>query len=197
MLNQLLTNQNKLARASKDSAVSDLATLAGFFLGVNMKQIQLTQGQVALVDDEDYEWLKQWKWCASKGHSTFYAHRKYYKNKKYHLVQMHRAILGILDEKTKLTDHINHNGLDNRRCNIRICTKSQNQCNIRPYKNTSSKYKGVSFHKNSKRWIAYIKYNHNYEYLGYYKEEKDAAKAYDSRARELFGEFAYLNFRKG
>ena len=95
-----------------------------------------------------------------------------------------------------VVDHINHNTLDNRRKNLRLCTWAQNNQNRRPSKrkNKLSKYKGVSFYKKSKLYRALIWCNKKQYFLGYFKDETDAAKAYDKKARELFGEFAYLNF---
>ena len=92
-------------------------------------------------------------------------------------------------------DHINHDGLDNRRANIRNCTLKQNNANSRSAKNASSKYKGVSWNKLRKKWAAYIKKDYKQLYLGLFENEIEAAKAYDRKAAELFGKFAKLNFK--
>jgi hypothetical protein len=107
---------------------------------------------------------------------------------------MHRIILNAPPHL--VVDHINHNGLDNRKANLRLCTVAQNNQNTRPHANPNklSKYKGVSLDKNRNLYIALIHRNKKNYYLGRFKNETDAAKAYDKKAAELFGEFAYLNF---
>lgn len=159
-----------------------------------MKQIPLTQGKFAIVDDEDYEWLNQWKWYARKHRNTFYAIRNtnQQSSERKH-VRMHRLILGLRKGDGKTSDHKNGNGLDNRRKNLRICTKSQNSQNRLPLKNTSSKFKGVYWDKKGKIWRAGIQKNSKRIYLGCFKSEIEAAKAYDRKAKELFGEFALCN----
>lgn len=158
-----------------------------------MKQIQLTKGQVAIVDDDDYAFLSQFKWHAhwSKGSKSFYA-LKGHKG-----MPMHRLIMG--NPEGMLVDHDNHNTLDNRKENLRVCTKSQN-CKNRK-KNvtqngvqTSSKYKGVSIHPESGKWRALLQVDGKSVSLGLYFSEEDAALAYDRGARKHFGEFAQTNF---
>lgn len=159
-----------------------------------MKQIPLTQGKFAIVDDGDYEWLNKYKWYAVKNRNTYYAVRKpSRKQGKRTRIYMHRQILDA--PKELQVDHANHNGLDNRRQNIRTCTHKQQQHNRLPVKNSSSKYKGVQWYESGKKWKAKIGYNNQYICLGYFVNEVDAAKAYDEKARELFGEFAYTNFK--
>lgn len=156
------------------------------------KEISLTQGKVALVDLEDYEWLNQFKWRTKKDVHTFYAVRQEgaYPQKFFY---MHREILNPPDGYS--SDHINGNGLDNRRRNLRICTASQNQHNQKINEQRgSSKYKGVCWHKAVEKFAAYIKANKKLIHLGYFQSEIEAAKAYDAKATELFGEFAKLNF---
>ncbi len=91
-------------------------------------------------------------------------------------------------------DHINHDGLDNRKTNLRNCTLKQNNANTRPTKGASSKYKGVTFAKREKKWVVYIKKDGRQTFLGCFDDEVEAAKAYDAAAAKLYGEFAYLNF---
>ena len=159
-----------------------------------MKQIPLTQGKVALVDDADYEWLNQWKWCAMKGHNTWYAARYSSPvNRKQRTIFMHREILGLKFGDPRQTDHRNHNGLANWRDNLRICNGTQNQYNRNPQKNHSSEYKGVSWHKRRHKWRARIFFDNHNIHLGYYASEVEAAKAYDKAAIEFFGEFALIN----
>ena len=91
-------------------------------------------------------------------------------------------------------DHINGNGLDNRKVNLRLCNSSQNQRNARKRKSGTSRFKGVDWHKESKKWRARICVNRKRIHIGRYKSEFEAAQAYDKKAIELFGEFASLNF---
>ena len=155
-----------------------------------MKKIPLTQGKFALVDDADYEWLSKWKWCY---HSRGYAARGQYNpvTKKITQIFMHRLIMNPL--KSMIIDHVNHNGLDNRRCNLRICTREQNAYNSRSHKNSASQYKGVHWGKLTQNWRAEITCKGKRIHLGVYTNEKDAARAYDNKAIELFGVFAKPN----
>ena len=91
-------------------------------------------------------------------------------------------------------DHINGNPLDNRKSNLRICTNAENQRNRGVNKNNTSGYKGVCWAKQNKKWKARIKHNGKLIHLGYYKDKEEAARAYDKKAKELHGEYAYLNF---
>lgn len=160
-----------------------------------MKEIALTKGMTALVDDEDFEWLNQNKWYANDAGRHVYAARHLWDHatKKKRRLYMHRA---ILDAPAHLqADHINHNGLDNRRANLRLCTMAQNQANSRKRRShTSSRFKGVSWHKATRNWRAAIKIGRHSKTLGYFEDEVEAAHVYDVRAREAFGEFAKLNF---
>lgn len=160
-----------------------------------MKEIPLTQGKVALVDDEDYGWLNQWKWCAYKGGNSSYAVRGIKKNGKRTLSKMHREILGT--PKGMLTDHRNSNGLDNRRDNLRICNKFQNGMNRGKNDNNKSGYKGVCWHKASKKWRASIHINGKQIHLGLFNANKEAAIIYNEAAIKHFGEFGRLNDIKG
>jgi hypothetical protein len=155
-----------------------------------MKEIELTQGKVAIVDDEDYEYLNQWKWCAAKGNSTYYAIRTiHFKDKTKRNVKMHRCINGIAGYQI---DHINHNGLDNRKSNLRVCDNKTNKYNSLKKKPGTSKYKGVSVRKDG-RILAHIRVNKELIQLGRFKDEITAAKSYDSAALLYFKEFACIN----
>ncbi len=152
------------------------------------KRIPLTQGKFAIVDDEDYGYLNKWNWhVEKKRNGMFYATRRQGKSS----IAMHQQILNT--PKGMETDHRNHNGLDNKRSNIRICTYAQNQQNRRPRCKTS-KYKGVSWSKTAKKWLVHIVYNKKALHLGLFNDELKAAKVYDENAKKLFGEFAYINF---
>jgi hypothetical protein len=152
--------------------------------------IPLTKGKFAIVDVEDYERLSQYKWHAVKTGDRFYAYRS--KNKR--SLSMHRVIMNA--PKGMVVDHIDGNGLNNRRSNLRVCTVSQNHQNRR-WTGGVSRYKGVCFLKKVNKWKAEITFNGRRIHIGCFADEISAAKAYDKKAAELFGEFAYLNFDKG
>ena len=161
-----------------------------------MKEIVPTQGQVALVDDEDFERLNQYKWTAVKSKAGWYAQRKLKtKNKNGYLIKikMHRSILGLgtLEENKILVDHIDHNGLNNQKSNLRLATSLQNGANCRNRTDGVSKYKGVTYRGNT--WVARIGVNNQRIYLGSYRTEKEAAIADNEAAKQHFGDFAYLN----
>lgn len=141
------------------------------------KFIELSRGLHALVDAADYEWLSAMRWRASKSRTKFYA---VYTNGK-SVVQMHRLILPPPDGL--FIDHINGNSLDNRRCNLRLATRAQNNAN-RP--RVGGGYKGVSLDRKTGKWLAFI-------YLGMFDSAEAAAAAYDKQAESLHGEFHFKN----
>lgn len=151
--------------------------------------IPLTRGAVAIVDVSDYEWLMQWKWRAIQGNSTMYAVRR----SKGRLIFMHREIMGVTDPET-LIDHADRDGLNNRRCNIRVATRAENMRNRIMCCNNKSGYKGVNWSKAHKKWIARIGVDNKRRFLGHFESAESAAHAYDRAARELHGKFARLNF---
>lgn len=155
-----------------------------------MKEIKLSRGLVAMVDDADYEWLNQWKWCAiESGNGRIYASRHTSKKEGRRLVLMHRLIANA--SGSELVDHRDMITLNNQRHNLRRCTNTQNLFNRPSLGGTSSKFKGVSFVRG--KWQAQIGVNGKKKYLGVYESETDAALAYDNEAKRLHGEFAQLN----
>jgi len=160
-----------------------------------MKEIKLTSklgmGLVALIDDDDFDSVSRHHWWIKRDKNTNYVEA--YINGK--TVPLHRFLLN--PDKGILCDHINGDGLDNRRCNLRIVTNSQNGMNraaTQYFKNrpTSSRFKGVTLHK-SGRWVASARRDKIYYHLGRFDNEIEAAGAYNRFARENFGEFARLN----
>jgi len=149
--------------------------------------IPLTRGQFAIVEAKDYPVLSQHTWFAEGTDKNYYAVRK--ENGK--SIKMHRQITNAPDHL--VVDHIDHNGLNNRRSNLRLATFTQNCQNQRRLSHKTSKYKGVHWHKKNKKWAAQITSNKKTYRLGYFHNETEAAKAYDKKAVELHGEFACLN----
>lgn len=154
-----------------------------------MRKIPLTKEKFALVDDEDYEWLNQFKWhyagngCARRNTSKVWG-------KPIH-VSMHRVIMSCPDGL--VVDHINGDRLDNQKQNLRICTQSENSMNRVLASNNTCGYKGVYWHKGKKRWYAHITINGKQKHIGLFKNIHDAARRYNEKALELFGEFAKVN----
>lgn len=155
------------------------------------KEIPLTQGKISIADVEDYEYLNQWKWHALRDGNTYYAIRAIPKDGKQTSISMHREILKT--PKGMYTDHINMDGLDNRRDNLRICTRSQNQMNSEKHKNNNSGFKGVCWHIGIKKWMAQIKVDKKQICLGYFENKEEAALVYNEAAKKYHGEFAKLN----
>lgn len=156
-----------------------------------MKLIPLSAGKSAAVDDDDYEYLMQWSWHARKGRTTFYAARTNSAEKAWTTTFMHRVILAA--PKGVFGDHRDHNGLNNQRANLRSATGAENAWNRRPRKGSSSRFKGVYWHKGRGEWRTAIQPAEGKINLGTFKSEIEAALAYDAAARQHFGEFAFLN----
>lgn len=148
--------------------------------------IQLTQGLAAAVDPEDFEWLSQWKWCAMHGRATAYAKRSLKG------ILMHREIMTHHGHTFEFVDHANHNGLDNRKLNLRACSASENGAN-RLKTAGSSRYKGVHFEHQTKRWRPEVRCDGKRLRGPRFDSELEAAAWYDEKAWELFGDFALLN----
>lgn len=153
-----------------------------------MKEIQLNNGLVALVDDEDFEYLNQWKWRVSNG----YAARDVWKTpSKRTTIQMHRIIMNTPDGFE--TDHISGNRLDNQRSNLRICTHGQNMMNVKTPRHNTSGYKGVSWNKKKEKWYAQIRVHRKTIFIGYFDLLGDAAESYNIAAKKYHNEFARIN----
>ena len=158
-----------------------------------MKEIQLTQGKVAIVDDDDFNRLSQWKWCYD---GVGYAYRRKTISKNNSISwRMHWEIVDK-PRQGMCIDHINGNKLDNRKYNLRIVTQSQNKMNSVKHIDNTSGHKGVTYLKcgqRKKRWLVQIMVNGKRISIGYFLNKEDAAKAYNDAAKKYFGEFAKLN----
>jgi len=164
--------------------------------GYAFRRIPLTQGKYAIVDVGDFEGLSKYKWHVVYGRYTFYAERviRVGVEKQRVAIKMHREIIDVC--AGKFVDHINHNGLDNRRANLRPATRTENNRNRRKGKKRTfgSKYKGVTWYKNGKLWAVRIRVICKSKFMGSFKNEIEAAKVYDGAAKKYHGEFASLNF---
>lgn len=161
-----------------------------------VRELPLTRGKVALVDECDWDSVSRYKWQAMPGAGgLWYAYHVFWSNGKSKHLSLHLFLLGLGGGRNPLVDHKNRNGLDCRRDNLRIATHSQNLTNSRrPSRNTSG-YKGVVRNKQIQApWSAQIRKDCKRYYLGAYKTKLEAALAYDRAAKELHGEFAALNF---
>lgn len=159
-----------------------------------MKKIPLTRGLFALVDDEDYEWLMQWRWHANPVKQKVYARRN---REDRSMEYLHRLVAGAPPHAC--VDHVNGDPLDNRKENLRVCSFQQNNFNT-PKKHgsrrTSSDFKGVCFTQSCplRPWRSSVIVDGTRKHLGYFATPEEAARAYDAAASRYHGEFAYLNF---
>lgn len=156
-----------------------------------MKEIPLTKGKVAIVDDEDFDRVSAFKWqaCESEKGGWYACRTAYNTITNRPMVYLHRFILG---SPKSHVDHRNRNGLDNRRKNLRIASRSQNQANVTLRRDNTLGYKGVVLRRGG--WGAQIRHQGSRQWLGVHPTKETAARAYDTKALELFGEFACLNF---
>jgi hypothetical protein len=152
-----------------------------------VRRIPVGPNRFATVDAADYEKLSKYKWYVSSHGHNVYA----YCRTRGRMVSMHRMILR--PRRGRIVDHIDGNGLNNRRCNLRVCTRRQNLANQKP-RGGSSRFVGV--HRQGDKWVAGISCRGTYYYLGLFDDEVEAAKARDRKAYELHGVHAYLNFPK-
>lgn len=150
-----------------------------------MREVPLTRGRVALVDDEDYEEVARYKWCYM---TAGYAARSVVKEKKRWLLYMHREILK--PPKGKHVDHVNGDTLDNRRSNLRLATHAENMRNSKKLsKNNTSGYKGVAFDRSTGNWKAYISVDGKLKHLGRFSTAEAASECYEHHAKLIFKEF--------
>lgn len=152
------------------------------------RRIPLTKGKEAIVDDDMFSFLMQWRWYCS---TTNRAVRTEGDGKNQKTIFMHRVIMNTPPGME--TDHQSLNTLDNRRENLRNCTRAQNSANKNRYSTNTSGFKGVSWSKNMKKWKAQITVNYKNTVLGHFDKIEDAARAYDEAAKERFGAFARGN----
>lgn len=152
--------------------------------------VPLTKGLEALVSPQDFNLVREFKWVAAKGGRTIYASRQVRSSDgKWFTVLMHRLIMA--SPQGLLVDHINGNGLDNRRENLRLCSHAENIRNQQPQVGTSSRFKGVWMQRG--KWAAMIEHNGDKITLGRFDCEERAARQYDRAARVFFGQFARTN----
>jgi AP2 domain len=158
----------------------------------DMKTIPLTRGKIALVDNEWFEYLNQWKWfCDAQGYACRWIYSGPKGNRVKTLVRMHRVVLGV--QPGEYTDHINRNRTDNQHHNLRVCSIGENNLNTKIRSNNKSGYRGVSYKRKNKKWCAQIAIKKRKIHIGLFLTSKEAAMAYNQAATEHFGEFASLN----
>lgn len=155
---------------------------------VNMRLINLNTGGHAIIDNEDYSLVSQFKWYLLNKGRTKYVHNQYGQ-------LLHRVVMKCVKGDGKVVDHKDHDGLNCQKENLRICTHKENQRNVRSHKDSTSKYLGVCWHKKKKKFEVRVRVEGKNIRLGYFFNETEAAKAYDVAAKKHYGEFANLNYK--
>lgn len=150
--------------------------------------VPLTRNYYSKIDLDDVDRVSKYKWCIIGRKNKYYAQKT---DKNRQKITLHRYIMNINNPKIFI-DHKNHDTLDNRKSNLRICNNAENLRNSYSYIGTS-KYKGVCYDKSRNKWVSNIMFNRKGIYLGHYANEIKAAKAYNQAALKYFGEFALLN----
>lgn len=190
-----LVSRTKILAWLAKTAVRPLLLYRRLRYGYSFRLIRLAGPRYAKVDPGDYDRLRKYEWFALKGTRNFYAVRRTRgpKGNRFFTIYMHRELIEVGDGL--LTDHVNQDSMDNRRDNLRAATRAQNIRNRKKFSNSSgSKYKGLYRDKKKKRWIARIMFEKKKIHLGYFRDEIEAARAYDRAAMKYHGEFASLNF---
>jgi len=190
-----LTIKVKILDLLERSLVSPVLLYRRLRYGYAFRRLRMTQPRYAKVDLDDYERLRKYEWYAAKSNKGFYARGCVTDSKtaKARTIYMHQKILEV--PKGMVVDHINHDKMDDRRANLRAATRAQNVRNRKKFSNSNgSKYKGIYFRKKSRKWEVMITFERKKIHLGCFKDEIDAAKAYDAAAKKYHGEFAVLNF---
>lgn len=160
--------------------------------------IMLSRNKIAIVDKDDYDKLSQYKWFYYSNRYASYAARNLQRDNKTQYTQpMHREIMGLSEGDGLIVDHINMNGLDNRKINLRVVSCSLNNHHRRKQRNNTSGYRGVSWHKGLNKWQAGIAVKNKWIHLGLFSDLILAAKTRDIEAKRIFGDAAVLNFPKG
>lgn len=164
-----------------------------------MREISLSRGKLAMVDDEDFDKIGHLKWYASstnKGKVFYAARHTSRKSSKHKVIYMHRILLSCPEGME--VDHVDGNGLNNQKSNLRICSHHQNMCHSRKRPDVSSRFKGVHKPSKIKGWIAKIEIKGKVTTIGTFQSEIAAAMAYNEAAIKFHGEFANLNqFNQG
>lgn len=157
------------------------------------------RGYTILIDDEDWEKVKGYKWvinAPNKANKKYYAQHDFYTDGVHHAILMHRLIMGCVEGDGVCIDHIDGNTLNNCKNNLRVSSIAENTRNQQKHRDSLSPYKGIKYDRRDKIWVARIQHNKKRIYAGFSKDPIEAAKAYDRKAIELHGEFAYTNFPK-
>lgn len=160
--------------------------------GFVFRRIRLHNGEYTIVDASDYPMLCKYDWLFKQCKTSDYAWRMEFQNGKQKIIYMHRQIMN--HPQGRFIDHINHNSLDNRRDNLRIATPRENRRNCRKVKKATSIYKGVSYRKDLKKYLARIVINGRRINLGQFNSKVEAGRAYDAAVKIYHGQFAVLNF---